>query len=243
MHRRPDTSTVGPADSVTAVSAPPPPNTTVAVPLSTGTGGVKKLFGGAPRGEHALTLTPGEVVVRHSALLAPLCFAPGSVAVATIDHGPANLGKDAARGRFPVLHRIAVGRVVPREEGIEGWLWTNLEGSAFLTLGDEAPNVAFVFSPPLAAERLEGVLPGDKLAEVAKRSPLGQPALFGLLLRTENHDDLAAGFERYGFRTELTDREVPPTQRRHLPGDKPANPALDVGTQDRARTSVAPPGL
>lgn len=226
---------------MTGVSAPPPANTTIAVSLSTGK--KRLLGGGGAKGEHALTLTPGEVVVRHGELLAPLRFAPGSVAVATIDPGPAQLGKDTGRGRFPVLHRIAVGRVVPREEGIDGWLWTNLEGSAFLTLGDEAPNVAFVFSPPLAAERLEGVLPDDKLAEVAKRSPLGQPALFGLLLRAEDHDQLRNGFERYGFRTELTDREVPPTQRRHLPGDKPANPSLGAAAQDRAKTSVAPPGL
>ena len=226
-----------------AVSAPPPPNTTIAVSLSTGGGGMKRLLGGPPKGEHALTLTPGEVIVRHGSLLAPLRFAPGSIAVATIDHGPASVGKDTARGRFPVLHQIAVNRVVPREEGIEGWLWTNVDGSAFLVLGDEAPNLAFVFSPPLAAERLEGVLPGDKLAEVAKRSPLGQPALFGLLLRAEDHDQLARGFERYGFRTVLTDREVPPTQRRHLPDDKPANPSLGAVSQDRAKTSVAPPGL
>lgn len=225
------------------VSAPPPPSTTVAVALSKGGGGVKRLLGGAPKGDFALTLTPDEVVVRHGELLAPLAFAPGSIAVATIDPGPAQLSKDAARGRFPVLHHIAVGRVVPREEGIEGWLWTSTEGSVFLVLGDEAPNVAFVFSPPLASERLEGVLPDDKLAEVAKRSPLGQPALFGLLLRAEDHSDLERGFERYGFRRELTDREVPPTQRRHLPDDKAANPSLAAVASDRGKTSVAPPGM
>jgi hypothetical protein len=228
---------------VDAVSAPPPPNTTVSVALSTGSGGVKRLLAGSPRGEHRLTLTPSELVVEHGSLLAPLRFAPGSVAVATVDHGPPNLGKDVARGRFPILHRLAVDRVVPREEGIEGWLWTNLEGSVFLVLGEEAPNVAFVFSPPLASERLEGVLDDDMLAEVTKRSPLGQPALFGLLLRTEDHLELERGFGRYGFRTELTDREVPPTQRRHLPDDKPANPSIGAGERDRTKTSVAPPGM
>ncbi len=226
------------------VSAPPPPNTTVVVPLSTGGGGMRRrLLSGGPRGEHALTLTPGEIEVRHGALLAPLRFAPGSVAVATIDHGPAHPGKDVPRGRFPVLHQLAVNRVVPQEEGIEGWLWTNLDGSAFLLLGDEAPNVAFVFSPPLAADRLGGVLPDDMLTEVAKRTPLGDPALFGLLLRAEEHDQLARGFERYGFHALLTDRQIPPTQRRHLPDDKPANPDLGAVHTDRAKTSVAPPGL
>lgn len=221
----------------------PPPNTTVTVPLSTGGGGVKRLLGGAPKGEHFLALTPGELAVEHGALLDTLRFAPGSVAVATIDHGPGQLGRETGRGRFPVLHQIAVNRVVPREEGIEGWLWTDLEGSAFLVLGDEAPNVAFVFSPPLAAERLENVLTPDMLVEVAKRSPLGQPALFGLLLRTTDHMGLERAFDRYGFRTDLTDREVPPTQRRHLAGDKPANPALGAVERDRASTSVAPPGM
>jgi hypothetical protein len=228
---------------VDAVSAPPPPNTTVTVPLSTGGGGVKRLLGGPPKGEHRLTLTPTELVIEHGALEAPLRFAPGSVAVATIDHGPAQLGKDTGRGRFPVLHRLAPTRTVPREEGIEGWLWTNVEDSAFLVLGDEAPNVAFIFSPPLAPERLEGVLSQEQLELVAKRSPLGHAALFGLLLRTEDHLGLERGFDRYGFRSELTDREVPPTQRRHLADDKPANPALGATERDRAKTSVAPPGM
>lgn len=226
-----------------AVSAPPPPNTTIAVSLSTGGGGMKRLLGGPPKGEHALTLTPGEVIVRHGSLLAPLRFAPGSIAVATIDHGPASVGKDTARGRFPVLHQIAVNRVVPREEGIEGWLWTTLEGSAFTVLTDEAPSVAFILSPPVAAERLELAFPPAMLEEIAKRSPLGQPALFGLLLRTEETTQLERGFERYGFRTELSDREVPPVQRRHLPDDKPANPGIGATERDRAKTSMPPPGM
>ena len=239
-----------------AVSAPPPPpppggppgpppnTTTITVPLSTGATGLKKLLGGgsAPS-EHRLTLTPSELVVEHAALESPLRFAPGSVAVATVDHGPPNLGKEIGRGRFPILHRLSTTTVVPREEGIDGWLWTNLEGSAFLLIGDEAPNVAFVFSPPLASERLEGVLTPEMLEDVAKRSPLGQPALFGLLLRTTDHMELARAFDRYGFRTELTDREVPPTQRRHLPDDKPANPEIGATQRDRASTSVAPPGF
>jgi hypothetical protein len=226
----------------TMSTSPPPSGTTVQVTLTAGSSGVKRLLGSAPKGEHSLTLTPAEVVVVHSALLTPLRFAPGSVAVATIDHGPANLGK-AARGRFPILHRLAANRLVPREEGIEGWLWTTTDESAFLALGDDAPNVAFIFSPPLAAERLQGVLSEDMLAEVAKRTPLGEPALFGLILRTEDHGTLETAFERYGFRRELTDREVPPPQRRHLPDDKPANPALGASDRATASTSVGPPGF
>ena len=110
-------------------------------------------------------------------------------------------------------------------------------------LTDEAPNVAFVFSPPVAAERLEESFPPEMVAEVAKRSPLGQPALFGLLLRAEQTADLQRGFARYGFRSELSDREVPPTQRRHLADDKPANPSLGAGASSRAKTSMPPPGM
>jgi hypothetical protein len=230
---------------VAAVSSPPPSNATVSVALSRGTGGggVKRLLSAPPKGEHRLTLSPSEVVVEHGMLDAPLRFAPGSVAVATVDDGPANLGKDTGRGRFPVLHRLAPNRVVPREHGIEGWLWTNVEGSAFTVLTEEAPNVAFIFSPPVASERLEGTVRPDMLEDIAKRSPLGQPALFGLLLRTEQPLDLQAAFERYGFRREVTDREVPPTQRRHLPDDRPANPSVGAVERDRAKTSTPPPGL
>ena len=223
------------------VSVPPPSSTTVTVALSAGTGGVKRLLVGTPRGEHRLTLTPTDVIVEHSRLVAPLRFAPGSVAVAALDPGPGQPSGDA--GRFPILHRLSAVAVVPRAEGIEGWLWTTREDSSFLLLGDEAPNLAFVFSPPLGAERLEGVLSDEQFAEVAKRSPLGQPAMFGLLLRAEHTNELAAAFARYGFRSEITDREIPPTQRRHLPGDKPANPSLGAAPRDRAATSVAPPGM
>ena len=43
----------------------------------------------------------------------------------------------------------------------------------------------------------------------------------------------------------LTDKEVPPTLRRHLPTDKPADPMVQGGGADAARaaTSVAPPGM
>ncbi len=143
-----------------------------------------------------------------------------------------------------MLHQLAVNRVVPREEGIEGWLWTNLEGSAFLTLGDEAPNVAFVFSPPIAAERLEGVLSDDMMAEVAKRSPLGQPALFGLLLRAEDHDQLDAGLRALrlphgAHRPRGAADPAPAPARRQAGQPEPGRHR----SRDRGETSVAPPGV
>lgn len=224
------------------MSVPPPTNTTVVAELSAG-GGMKRLLGGR-KGEHRITLTPQEIVVEHAGMLrAPLRFAPGSVVVATVDPGPASLGRDVGRGRFPILHQLAANRVVPREEGIEGWLWTTTEDSAFTVLTEDAPNLAFVFSPPVASERLEEALHPAMLEEVAKRSPLGQPALFGLLLRVEDALAFQNALERYGLLGDVTDREIPPTQRRRLPDDKPANPSIDMGHADRAKSSMPPPGM
>ena len=28
-------------------------------------------------------------------------------------------------GRFPILKRLSASQVVPRERGVEGWLWTS----------------------------------------------------------------------------------------------------------------------
>lgn len=224
------------------MSAPPPTNTTVVAELSAG-GGVKRLMGGR-RGDHRITLTPQEIVVELAGLLrAPLRFAPGSVVAATVDPGPASLGKDVGRGRFPILRRLSPTTVVPRDQGIEGWLWTNVDASAFPVLTEDAPNLAFVFSPPISAERLEEAFEPEMLADLAKRSPLGQPALFGLLVRVEDALAFQGALERYGLLRDVTDREIPPTQRRHLSGDKPANPSIDTVRADRAKSSMPPPGM
>jgi hypothetical protein len=214
----------------------------VVVPLAAGGGGVKRLMG-KPRGEHRLTFRPHEITVEHGdALRAPLRFAPGSVVVASVDPGGASPGRRAV-GRFPILHRLTADRVIPREEGIDGWMWTSADGTAFTLLGDDAPNLAFVFSPPLAGERIESAFAPDVLADLAKRSPLGQPAVFALLLRVDKPDVARDALTRYQLAGPITDREVPPVQRRHLPGDKPANPAIAVGEAPRAETSVPPPGM
>ena len=225
------------------MSAPPPPASTVVAQLSRG-GGMKRMLGGGRKGEHRLTLTPQEIAVEHAEMLrAPLRFAPGSVVVAVVDPGPGNLPKDVPRGRFAILRRLSPTTVIPRDQGIEGWLWTTTDGSAFTVLTDEAPNAAFLFSPPIPAERLEPAFEPDMLEEIGKRSPLGQPALFGLLLRVADAQVLQNVLECYGLLRDVTDREVPPTQRRHLPDDKPANPAIAGGVADRAKTSMPPPGM
>ena len=133
--------------------------------------------------------------------------------------------------------------MIPREEGIDGWMWTSTDGPAFTLLGDDAPNLAFMFSPPLAGERIEEAFEPAELAELAKRSPLGQPAVFALLLRVEKPEVARDALNRYGLAGQITDREVPPVQRRHLPTDKAANPAIAAGETERSATSVPPPGM
>ena len=226
-------------------SAPPPggPKATGGRELTfdlAAPGGFKKLLGG--RGQNRLVLTPEEIVVEHGeSLRGPLRFAPGAVTVATVDPGRASAGKGPAIGRFPVLHRLGPSQVVPRELGITGWLWTSDDGSAFTVLGSDAPNVALVFSPPLSGRVVEEAFEPAVLEDLAKRAPLGEPALFGLLLRAEQPDKLRQALERYGLLRDLTDREVPPVQRRHLPGDKEANPSVAVGESSRTDTSIPPP--
>jgi hypothetical protein len=133
---------------------------------------------------------------------------------------------------------------MPRQEGIEGWLWTSRDGSALASLtGDDAPNAAFVFIPPLGGYSVVQAFEPSALAEVAKRSPLGEPALFGLLLRVSHPEPVRAELDRLGLLGEVSDRQIPPTQRRHLPWDKPANPAIQGVEAKGSETSKPPPGF
>ena len=85
----------------------------------------------------------------------PLILPLGAIAVAAAEQGTARALPN--EGRFPILRRIAGTTIVPREEGVEGWLWTTGGGSAFLSLceDDEAPNVALVFTHPLGEDAPE----------------------------------------------------------------------------------------
>jgi hypothetical protein len=135
--------------------------------------------------------------------------------------------------------------VLPREEGIDGWLWTSTGGSAFTVIGDDdvAPNLAFVFLTPLVGEAIEDSLEPKFLEEVAKRSALGEPALFGILLRLQLVEPARNALTRIGLLNDLTDREIAPAQRRHLPTDKPADPKIGFSEARREGTSVPPPGI
>jgi hypothetical protein len=192
-----------------------------------------------------LALRAGGLTIEHGRVMhAPLELPLSAVKVAIVDPGPARSSGDT--GRFAILRRLGPTTVIPRSEGIEGWLWTGSGGTAFTNLGeqDEAPNVALVFAKPLDDQRLRAAFDPEFVTAVAARSPLGSPTVHGVLFRVA--DTLAAeqGFRRWGFQSVLTDKEVPPTLRRHLPTDRPADPAVRVaGDVSRAATSVPPPGM
>jgi hypothetical protein len=192
-----------------------------------------------------LRLGVDRVSIEHGRVMrAPLSLPLGAVKVAAIDPGPARAS--GQHGRFAILRRVGATRVVPRTDGIEGWLWTSTGGTGLTNLGDaeEAPNVALVFTKPLEEALLHAAFDPEFVTALAARSPLGSPTVLGLLFRAA--DTLAAeqGFRRWGFQSVLTDKEVPPTLRRHLRTDRPADPVVRGGSDDaRAATSVAPPGF
>ena len=192
-----------------------------------------------------VTLSAAGIAIEHGRVLqAPLELPLAAVKIAIVDAGPAK--QSGLYGRFPVLRRLGPATVIPRSEGIEGWLWTSTGGTGLTNLGedDEAPNVALVFAKPLEEARLRAAFDPEFVTALAAKSPLGSPTVHGVLFRAA--DTLAAeqGFRRWGFQSVLTDKEVPPTMRRHLPTDRPADPVVRLGGDDaRATTSVAPPGM
>jgi hypothetical protein len=185
----------------------------------------------------------GAVLDCDAMLLEPLKLGLGQLQIGAIDPGPARPGGMA--GRFPILRRLGPNAVVPRQEGIEGWLWTSTGGSGMTSLGDEedAPNAALLFTKPLPEDTVTRVFRPDFLEALQERSPLGVPAVLGLLFRVQETIKAESTFRRFGLLRPLTDREVPPTLRRSLPTDRSADHAVQVAEPARAATSVAPPGL
>jgi hypothetical protein len=196
------------------------------------------------RADDFLKLSPAGMELHHERVLrAPLVMPLGAVAVAVAEPGAARAG--AAEGRFPILRRLSATAVVPKAEGVEGWLWTSLGGSAFPSLceEDEAPNAALVFAHPLGEDVVSGCFEPAFVAALAARSPLGAPAVYGLLMRLDDVLGAQNTFRKFGIANPLTDREVAPTLRRSLPTDRSADPAVAVSDRPRASRSVAPPGL
>jgi hypothetical protein len=228
-----------PPPSTSTPAAPPSPELVLALEETRAWGRPRRSEG------DRLTLRADGLSIEHGRVMhAPLVLPLSAVKVATVDAGPAKASGQV--GRFAVLRRLGPTTVIPRSEGIEGWLWTSTGGTALTNLGeqDEAPNVALVFAKPLDDARLRAAFDPEFVTALAARSPLGSPTVHGVLFRVA--DALAAenGFRRWGFQAVLTDKEVPPTLRRHLPTDRPADPTVGrAGESARAATSVPPPGM
>jgi hypothetical protein len=197
---------------------------------------------GRRHSEDLLRITPDGATFIHDELLrTPLRLPLGMLHLGLVERGSARLG--GAAGRFPVLRRLGATAVIPREEGVEGWLWTTTGGSALTALGDpdDAPNAALLFTKPLGPEQLEPCLAPEALAAIVARSPLGVPAVPGFVFRVAEPAKAEAAFRAYNLLRPLTDREVPPTTRRSLPTDRSPDPATRM--PGSASGSVAPPGF
>ena len=230
---------VPPPPSSAPPATPPPVQRETVLVLEAGRSWGRRRGGG----DGAIRISPSGAVVTYDRLLRrPLEIPLGTLQLGLLDGGPARSGGQV--GRFPVLKRLSSTRIIPREQGIEGWLWTSIGGSGLTMLGDEddAPNAALLFTKPLGEEAVSAFEPAAA-AEILARSPLGAPAVFGLLFRVAELSVAERTFRDYQLLRPLTDREVPPTLRRSLPTDRPADPVLIANEDARAATSVAPPGM
>ena len=224
------------------MSLPPPSNSTglrdYVLELEAG-----KSWGRRNRVDQLRLSAMGASITHERALQTPLRLPLGTLQLGIVDPGPAHPG--AMTGRFPILRRLSATAVVPREHGVEGWLWTGAGGSAMTMLGDpeDAPNAALLFTKPLGHDAVQCFIP-EMADEIKARSPLGAPAVYGLLFRVGDTLKAENVFRQFGLLRPVSDREVPPTLRRSLPTDRPADPQLrSRGEHVRATTSVAPPGL
>jgi hypothetical protein len=189
----------------------------------------------------ALRLSPaGATLEVDSILRVPLQLTLGQLHLAQVDRGPAKVRGDA--GRFPILRRLSATAVVPRDQGIEGWLWTSIGGSALTLVEDDAPTGALLFTKPLGPNELKEAMKPEVLDALVARSPLGVPAVPGFLFRVQEPTNAETAFRAYGLLRPLTDREVPPTMRKALPTDKSADPTVS-GPAQGPTGSVAPPGF
>jgi len=199
--------------------------------------------GGEAAEEGRIRLVGTEMTFEHPAsLLRPLTVPAGIAAVASVDRGGSPDEEGAGEGRFAILHRTGPGAVIPAEEGVEGWLWTSRSGSALPSLGSGVPNLALVFAQPLEADVVLEHFEPEFVGALAARSPLGEPAVFGLLARVSDPGLAQSAFAELGVGRPLTDREVAPAQRRRLPSDKPAHAAVARRREARPRSSIPPPG-
>src|SRR3954467_10272571 len=220
------------------MSSAPPPS-----PAGAGRSVTVVFESGRRMAPDALRLSPNGATLEVDAILGePLKLTLGQLHLGQVDRGPAKIRGQA--GRFPVLRRLSATAVVPREQGIEGWLWTSIGGSALTNVGadDEAPTGALLFTKPLGPDLLEHAMKPEAFEALVARSPLGIPAVPGFLFRVQGPAEAETAFRAYGLLRPLTDREVPPTMRRSLPTDKSADPTVRSPAQG-PKGSVAPPGF
>ena len=134
----------------------------------------------------------------------------------------------------------AVERAGRRHDGVE--FRTDLGSLTLLGDEDEAPTGALLFTKPLGPNELKEAMKPEVLEALVARSPLGVPAVPGVLFRVKEPANAETAFRAYGLLRPLTDREVPPTMRKALPTDKSADPTVASPVQG-PKGSVAPPGF
>ena len=211
----------------------------------TGGGGVKRLLGGRAEGRARLTLTPGEIVVEHGDCSAPLRFAPG---IGRRRHDRPRARPTSARTPAAAASRSCTGspptascRARRASRAGCGPTSRARRSPCSATRRPTSPSSSRRRSPPSASRACSRRACSPR-SPSARRSASRRCS--GCCCAPRTTTELERGFERYGFRTELTDREVPPTQRRHLPDDKPANPsARRRRARPREDLRSPPPGL
>src|SRR4051812_19444785 len=180
-------------------SAPPPPGAGAGRTLTIAFESGRRM---AP---DALRLSPNGATLEVDGFLRePLRLTLGQLQIGLVDRGPAKVSGSA--GRFPVLKRLSATAVLPREQGIEGWLWTSTGGSALTILGDEdaAPTGALLFTKPLTEEQLKVAMEPHALEALMARSPLGVPTVPGFLFRLAEPATAETAFRQYGLLRHLT---------------------------------------
>ncbi len=141
----------------------------------------------------ALRMNPNGATLEVDGLLRePLKLTLGQLHIGIVDRGPAKV-RDAA-GRFPILKRLSATSVVPREQGIEGWLWTSTGGSALTLIGEGAPTGALLFTKPLGPDQLKEAMEPSALEALVAHSPLGVPSIPGILFRVAEPANAESAF-------------------------------------------------
>ena len=190
----------------------------------------------------ALRLNPAGATLEVDGLLrAPLRLTLGQLHIGLVDRGPAKVR--GAAGRFPVLKRLSATTVRAaraRDRGLAVDEHRRLGADAARRRGRRADRRAAVHQ----AARARAAQGGDGARARSRRSPRARrsasrrcSACCSAVAEAANAE---TAFRQYGLLRPLTDREVPPTMRRSLPTDQPADPAIDASAPSR---SVAPPGF